>query len=194
MKQIAVFCGAQAGKNLAYSAATQLLGEQIAQLGLTLIYGGGKVGLMGELANAALRHGGAVIGVIPRSLVEKEIAHPNLTQLHIVNSMEERKTVIWQRADGFIILPGGIGSMDEFFEVLSLAQLGFHDKPIAILNVLHYYDSLLEFLNNGVAAGFIPAAMLNRLIISSSVNELLEKLLQYNETVFDRWEATFITT
>ncbi len=155
LTKICVYCGSSAGKDPVYLQAARALGEEIAKRRLTLVYGGGRVGLMGEVARAVLNKGGRVIGVIPKSLQEQELAFSELAELRVVDSMHERKAMMAELSDGFIALPGGYGTIEEIFEVLTWSQLGFHTKPCGILNINHYYDRLLEFLDQSVAAQFI---------------------------------------
>src|SRR5579862_5553391 len=155
MKKIGVFCGSNTGNNPLYAETAKQLAISMAHAGITLVYGGANVGLMGVLADNILKNNGYVVGVIPKSLVEVEIAHQHLTELHTVNSMHERKAMIADISDGFIMLPGGPGSLDEFFETLTWAQLGYHSKPCGILNVCNYYNYLLKFLDHAVEQGFI---------------------------------------
>lgn len=155
MESICVFCGSSNGSDPAYAKAARHLGQAIAGNGLTLVYGGGHVGLMGVVADAALEAGGEVIGVMPKSLVDREIAHTGLTKLHVVSSMHERKALMADLSDGFIALPGGNGTLEEFFEVLTWAQLGEHDKPCGLLNAAGYYDPLLAVFDQMVLMKFL---------------------------------------
>lgn len=179
IKKIGVFCGANAGSDPIYTQATIQLAEYLVDAGITLVYGGSKAGLMGILADSVLKNNGQVIGVIPQSLVNVELAHPHLSELHIVNSMQERKTLIAELSDGFIMLPGGAGSLDEFFEMYTLAQLGYHAKPCSILNMNNYYDHLLTFLDHAVDQGFMKQAYRNMIIIEKTPQILLQKLNAY---------------
>lgn len=154
VRSICVFCGSRPGDDPAFAAAAVALGTAIAKRGLGLVYGGAKVGLMGALADAALAHGGQVVGVIPRSLVSKEIAHEGLQELFLTDTMHERKDRMILLADAFISMPGGWGTYDELFEVLTLAQIGFHDKPSGLLNVSGYFDPLLALLEHTVGHAF----------------------------------------
>ena len=158
MKRVCVFCGSNPGNDPAYEAATAALGRLIAGRGLGLVYGGSNVGLMGTLADAALAGGGEVIGVIPRSLVDREVAHRGLTDLRVVDTMHQRKALMADLADGFIATPGGYGTLDELCEILTWAQLGIHTKSLGLLNVLGYWDPFLAFLDHAVAAGFLKRA------------------------------------
>jgi uncharacterized protein (TIGR00730 family) len=174
---ICVFCGSSTGGRDVYRAATQSVGRLIAQQNLTLIYGGGRVGLMGALADAALAAGGRVIGVIPKILYKKELAHEGVTELRVVESMSERKAVMGQLADAFIALPGGIGTMDELFEVWTWTQLGLQQKFAALLNVDGYFDSLIQFLDYSVAEGFLRKDHRRALLVDSDAEKLLSRLL-----------------
>jgi uncharacterized protein (TIGR00730 family) len=154
-RNICVFMGSQAGMRPEYTAAAKQIGRELAERDYGLVYGGGSVGLMTVVADTMLERGGNVTGVIPESLVGKEVAHRGLSDLRIVQSMHERKAVMAELSDGFIALPGGIGTMEEFFEVLSWAQLGIHDKPCGLLNVCGYYQHIIQFLDYGVDEGFL---------------------------------------
>lgn len=177
-KTICVYCGSRVGQHPAHRTAAIALGTAIAQRGLRLVYGGGHLGLMGVLADAALSHGGEVVGVIPEILVQKEAAHRSLTELIVVESMHARKAKMVELSDAFIALSGGLGTLDELFEILTWAQLGFHQKPCGLLNINGYYDSLLEFLDHAVSEGFIKPMHRHTLLVSSSATELLEQILQ----------------
>ena len=155
MRKICIFTGSRQGKLPDYTAAAEQLGHELVARGYGLVYGGGNVGLMNVIADTVLGLSGEVIGVIPNSLVSKEVAHGGLTELRVVGSMHERKAVMAELSDGFIAMPGGIGTMEEFFEVLSWAQLGLHDKPCGLLNVSGYYDGLIRFLDHAVSDDFI---------------------------------------
>ncbi|OGT50619.1 MAG: Rossman fold protein, TIGR00730 family [Gammaproteobacteria bacterium RIFCSPHIGHO2_12_FULL_41_15] len=187
LKSIAVFCGSSPGISETFGESTEKLAETMAQAGISLVYGGANVGLMGILADKMLTSGSRVIGVIPKSLVDVEIAHTGLTDLQIVNSMHERKARIAALADGFIMLPGGPGSLDEFFEMLTWAQLGYHSKPCGILNVDHYYDDLLKFLDHAVTQGFFKLVHRNMIIVEASPQRLIERLKQYIPPLNKKW-------
>jgi len=152
---VCVYCGSREGASPAYSQAATAIGEGIARRGWKLVYGGGRAGLMGRVADAALAAGGRVVGVIPRTLMEREVGHRGLTELHVVDTMHQRKRLMAERSDAFIALPGGIGTFEELFEVWTWRQLGYHDKPVGLLNVDGYYDTLLGFLGQTVAGGFV---------------------------------------
>lgn len=158
MRSVCVFCGSSSRARDPYFEAARRAGAEIARRGLRLVYGGAAVGLMGALADAALAAGGEVVGVIPQSLVEKEIAHPGLAHMHVVESMHDRKALMSELADGFLALPGGLGTLDELFETLTWAQLGFHHKPVALLNTEGFFDDLLRFLDRAVRDGFLHPA------------------------------------
>ncbi len=154
---VCVYCGARHGAHPAYTAAAQSLGTAIGQRGWQLVYGGGKVGLMGEVADATLAAGGRVVGVIPESLQKAEVGHQGLHELHVVRTMHVRKQMMAERAQAFIALPGGIGTLEELYEVWTWRQLGYHDQPIGLLNVRGYYDSLLQFMQHSEREGFVSA-------------------------------------
>lgn len=174
--RICVFCGSGSGKNPAYSQAARDLGRSLAEMDLELVYGGADVGLMGEVANAALEEGGQVIGIIPDVLVERELAHHGVSELQVVSSMHERKSRMTELSDVFITLPGGSGSMDEFFELLTLQQIGYTDKPVVLWNLLGYYDSLLLQMDRFVSDGFLREAHRSRLHVADDLPSLLELL------------------
>ncbi len=157
MKRVCVFCGSQFGASAEYAALAARLGTALARRGLGLVYGGASVGLMGIVADAALAAGGEVVGVIPASMVDKELAHRGLTHLHVVDTMHQRKALMAESSDAFLALPGGLGTLDELFEILTWAYLGLHQKPIAVVNFAGYYDGLLTWLDHAVTEGFIRA-------------------------------------
>jgi uncharacterized protein (TIGR00730 family) len=173
---VCVFCGSSKGSDPVYAEAARTMGGEIARRGWTLVYGGGSVGLMGILADAALAEGGRVVGVIPRFLYEWEVGHDDLTELEIVETLTERKVRMGDLADAFVSLPGGIGTLDELFEALSWAQLGLEDKPNGLLNVNGYYDALIAFLDRFVEAGFVKPKHRALLVAGSDVGELLDLL------------------
>ena len=179
MNSICIFCGSSFGNDPAYKEAAHFMGATLAGKGITLVYGGGNVGLMGTVADAALEADGKVIGVIPKALVDREIAHEHLTKLHVVGSMHERKALMADLSDGFIALPGGNGTLEEFFEVLTWAQLGEHRKPCGLLNIGGYYDPLLTVFYHMVDKGFL--AEKHRLIVQveSTTEDMLSALFQY---------------
>jgi len=177
MKRVCVFCGSSYGNRECYAVAAAALAKQIVNAGLGLVYGGSNCGLMKVLADAALEKGGEVIGVIPQSMVVKEIAHTGLTDLRIVNSMHERKALMAGLSDAFIALPGGYGTLDEFCEILTWAQLGLHHKPCGILNVAGYYDQLLATFDHAAAEGFLKPRNRATIISDDNPESLIARLL-----------------
>jgi uncharacterized protein (TIGR00730 family) len=173
---VCVYCGSRNGNDAAYRDAAQAVGTQIGQRGWQLVYGGGNAGLMGVVANAALAAGASVVGVIPTSLMQRELGHGGLTELHVVDTMHQRKTLMAERADAFLALPGGIGTFEEMFEVWTWRQLGYHDKPVGLLNVAGYYDPLIEFLDRTVAQGFVQPPQRELLQVGDDASELLSRL------------------
>jgi len=176
LRRICVFCGSSVGSRPAYVAAARELGRTLAERGLGVVFGGGKVGLMGVLADAALAAGGEAIGVIPEAMVAREIAHQGLSELRVVHSMHERKTLMADLADAFIALPGGYGTFEEFFEAVTWTQLGIHSKPCGLLNLEGYYDTLLALLDRAVSDGFIREANRSLVLDAPDVPTLLQKL------------------
>jgi uncharacterized protein (TIGR00730 family) len=187
MKRITVFCGSSSGTEEIYTSKATLLGETLAKRNIELVYGGAKVGLMGAVADGVLSEGGKVIGVLPNFLGSKEIAHPKLTQLILVDTMHERKTKMNDLSDGVIALPGGFGTLDELFEMLTWAQLGLHKKPIAILNVDGYYDALIVFVQTMVDKGLLKEVNQKMLLVSDTINELLDKMENYVAPKVGKW-------
>lgn len=179
MKRICVFCGSSLGVKPEYKKAAQELGYLMAKEGIGLVYGGASVGLMGQVADQILKEGGEAIGVIPHFMVEKELAHPNLTQLKIVHSMHERKALMAELSDGFIALPGGFGTFEEFFEVLTWGQLNIHTKPCGLLNVCGYYNKLVDFIDSSVTEGFVKVKCRDLVLVSDESKELLAKFRDY---------------
>ena len=174
LRSICVFCGANRGANPRYAAAAAVTGERLASLGIQLVYGGSRGGLMGALADAALAAGGRVVGVIPRGLVDRELAHPDLSELLIVDTLHERKAKMAELADAFIALPGGLGTLEELAEVLSWAQLDLHTKPIGLLDVGGYFAALEAFLDHAVAEGFVAERHRRLLLRDDDIDRLLE--------------------
>jgi uncharacterized protein (TIGR00730 family) len=174
---ICVFCGSHRGARPLYVKYAQRLGATLARRGLGLVYGGGRVGLMGVLADAVLQEGGRVIGVIPERLASKEISHDGLTELHVVADMHERKALMARFSTAFLTMPGGVGTFEEFFEVLSWATLNLHAKPMGLLNVAGYFDPMLRLLEHAVAEGFAKAEHLDLLRVSDNPEALVESLL-----------------
>ncbi|MBD2465835.1 TIGR00730 family Rossman fold protein [Oscillatoria sp. FACHB-1407] len=187
MQRVCVFCGSNMGIRPVYQLAAEAMGKALAKRGLELVYGGGNVGLMGVVADATLNAGGKVIGVIPQLLVDKELAHPNLTQLHIVNSMHERKALMADLSDAFIALPGGFGTFEEFCEVLTWSQLGIHHKAFGLLNVERYYDNLLALFDHAVDEQFLAPKHRSLVLQSSDPDRLLDALLNYQPVMVDKW-------
>lgn len=175
---ICVYCGSRPGANPAFMEAARAVGEWIARHNGQLVYGGGRNGLMGVAADAALQAGGRVIGIIPKALVEKEWAHQECSELHIVDTMHERKRMMAEKADAFLALPGGIGTLEELFEVWTWRQLGYHDKPIGILNTAHYYSGLLAFLAHSKEQQFMNAQQMGLICASDTSELLLRELVQ----------------
>jgi uncharacterized protein (TIGR00730 family) len=175
---IAVYCGSRFGDAPAFKDAATTLGRLIAEGGGTLVYGGGRVGLMGTVADAALEAGGRVVGVIPQALMDREVGHLGLTELHVVQTMHERKQLMATHADAFIALPGGIGTLEELYEMWSWQQLGYHDKPVALLNVDGYYDALLEFSRVMHARGFVSDAQYEALLVDDDPARLLARVCE----------------
>ena len=173
---LCVYCGSRDGDRPAFAAAAQAVGTEIGRRGWQLVYGGGRSGLMGRLADAALAAGAPVVGVIPTSLMQREVGHTGLTELHVVETMHERKRMLAERSDAFIALPGGIGTMEELFEVWSWRQLGYHDKPIGLLNVEGGYDALLAFLDQTRTRGFMTDAVRDLLEVGDEPRVLLDRL------------------
>lgn len=173
---ITVFCGSKPGLDPAFIASARQLGERLAQRGHDLIYGGAKVGLMGAVADAVLSGGREVIGAIPKALVSKEVAHDGLTQLHVVDTMHERKAILSGEADAFIALPGGPGTLEELFEVWTWRMLGYHSKPVALLNLNGYYDPLLAMIERMTSAEFAWSDLTSSLIVATEINDLLDRL------------------
>ena len=173
---ICVYCGSRPGELPAYADAARSIGAEIGRRGWQLVYGGGRAGLMGTVADAALAAGGTVVGVIPRTLVDREVGHLGLTELHVVQTMHERKMMMAERSDAFLALPGGIGTFEELFEVWSWRQLGYHDKPLGLLNVAGYYDALLGFLEQARAQDFMTSAQTGLLQVDHDALLLLERL------------------
>ena len=178
MRSICVFCGASAGHDPAYAAAADALGRELAARSIELVTGGGKVGLMGVVADAALAAGGRVTGIIPRSLEEREVAHRGLTRLHVVETLHERKALMHELSDAFIALPGGFGTLDELFETITWAQLGIHAKPIGLVNVSGYFDDLLAFVDGATAHGFVSEANRGSSPFAPTLAALLDALVR----------------
>jgi uncharacterized protein (TIGR00730 family) len=178
VKHVCVFTGSATGRDPVHADAASIVGRRIAERGLGLIYGGGRVGLMGVLADAALASGGRVVGVIPGFLEAREVGHSGLTELHVVPTMHERKALMADRADAFLALPGGLGTLDELFEIFTWAQLGLHDKPIGLLNVAGYFDGLVTLVDHMVTEGFVRVETRARLHVDTDPDALLDRLVR----------------
>lgn len=187
MHSVCVFLGSNPGSDPAFLAAAQATGRELARRGLTTVYGGSNVGLMGALADAALDAGGKVVGIIPKSLQKKEIAHHGLTEEYVVESMHERKSMMSERSDAFIALPGGLGTLEELCEMLTWAQLGFHKKPCGLLDVDGYYAPLWGFLDNAVDKGFVRREHRAMLLSESTPAALLDRFETYHAPVVEKW-------
>jgi uncharacterized protein (TIGR00730 family) len=173
---ICIYCGSRPGALPAYAAAARDIGSEIGRRGWQLVYGGGRAGLMGVVADAALAAGATVVGVIPQSLMERELGHQGLTELHVVTTMHERKLMMAERSDAFVALPGGIGTFEELFEVWTWRQLGYHDKPLGLLNADGYYDTLLDFMRQTLQQGFVTEAQQALLQVERDAAPLLERI------------------
>lgn len=173
---LCVYCGSRSGTDSSFQDAAREVGQLIGRQGWQLVYGGGRAGLMGEVADAALAAGASVIGVIPRALMTRELGHSGLTELHIVETMHERKRLMAERSEAFVALPGGIGTLEELFEVWTWLQLGYHDKPVGLLNCAGYFDTLLTFLRETEAQGFVPKAQRELLQVHADPSTLLHRL------------------
>ncbi|MDU0372517.1 TIGR00730 family Rossman fold protein [Hymenobacter endophyticus] len=187
MKSVAVYCGSSAGTNPLYTEMAQEMGRVLAEQSMTLVYGGGRVGLMGAVADSVLAHGGQVIGVIPDFLVAKEVEHRGVTELHIVKSMHERKLLMADLADGFVAMPGGFGTLEELFEVLTWGQLGLHKKPVALLNVAGFYDHLLRALDHMADEGLLRRENRHQLLSNPDPSNLLTEMLAYQPIALEKW-------
>ncbi|MCH7384589.1 TIGR00730 family Rossman fold protein [Acinetobacter dispersus] len=189
MNSICVFCGSSLGNEPIYQQMAQATGQEIAAQGKTLVYGGGRSGLMGVVADSALQAGGRVIGVIPNALVDRELAHTGLTELHIVNNMHERKTKMAELSDAFVALPGGAGTLEEIFEQWTWSQLGIHQKPCAFLNVDGFYDDLIKMLHASVERGFSQERFVDRLIVAEQIKDILAAFSAYQPAT-PKWMST----
>lgn len=187
VKYVCVFCGSSIGKRPAYKLAAQAMGETLAKRGLGLVYGGGNVGLMGVVADATLAAGGEVIGVMPEFLVAKEIAHTGLTQLHVVNSMHDRKALMADLSDAFVALPGGYGTLEEFCEILTWSQLGLHQKPQGLLNVEGYYEPLLRLFDQAMTEQLLKPELRSMVLQAADPEHLLELMANYKPPTLSKW-------
>jgi uncharacterized protein (TIGR00730 family) len=179
---VCVYCGSRPGALPAFTDAAHAVGHEIGRRGWQLVYGGGRAGLMGVVADAAVAAGGRVVGVIPQSLMSRELGHLGLTELHVVDTMHQRKMMMAERSDAFLALPGGIGTFEEMFEVWSWRQLGYHDKPLGLLNVAGYYDRLLEFLALSVQQGFVAPVQADLLLVECEPQIMLDRLADSAES------------
>lgn len=187
MKYITIFCGSATGNDPVYAEQAALLGEALVKRGYGIVYGAGKVGLMGTVADSVLRAGGEVVGIIPEFLKIKELLHTGITKTYVVKSMEERKTLMNELCNAVITLPGGFGTMDEYFELLTLGQLSRHRKPVALLNTHGYYDALLTFTENMITSGFLKDEYRRLLLVDDDVNRLIDKIEQYEAPANEKW-------
>ncbi|WP_020484153.1 TIGR00730 family Rossman fold protein [Methylomonas sp. MK1] len=187
INSICIYCGSSPGRIEAYGTAAQALAAELVSRNIRLVYGGAGIGIMGMVADQVLKLGGQAIGVIPKALAHKEVAHPNLTELHVTESMHERKMLMAELADGFIALPGGIGTLEELFEIWTWAQLGFHQKPCGVLNVAGYYDALISFLDHVAAEQFVKPHHRAMLMVEADPNLLLDRYVNYQPPAVKHW-------
>jgi uncharacterized protein (TIGR00730 family) len=187
MKSVAVYCGSSSGNKEIYTQQAQEMGRELARRGLTLVYGGGCVGLMGTIADAVLAEGGKVIGVIPGFLADKELAHKGCTELHVVETMHQRKLLMADLAEGFVAMPGGFGTLEELFEVLTWGQLGLHGKPIGLLNVEGFYDQLIGFCDHMVGEAFLRTENRNQVLQNANAAALLDAMVEYKPQRSEKW-------
>jgi hypothetical protein len=185
--RVCVYAGSNPGSDPAYAEGARALGAELAARGIALVYGGGKVGLMGVVANAVMDAGGEAIGVMPQALIDREIGHPGLTELKVVGSMHERKAEMARLADAFVALPGGIGTLEELIEVYTWSQLGIHEKPCGLLNVRGYYDALAAFLDHAVAEGFLRSQHRAVLSVAEDPAELLDSFAGFEAPRVTKW-------
>ena len=187
MNSVCVFCGASPGKRPVYLDAARRVGRTLAARGMKMVYGGGSVGMMGAVADACMEAGGEVIGVITQRLQDLEVGHPGLTQMHIVETMHQRKAMMAELADGFVSLPGGVGTLEEMFEVFTWAQLEIHSKPCGLLNVEGYYDRLYEFLEHVVEERFLLREHGEMLLLGEDIDALLERMMAFEPVQLEKW-------
>lgn len=187
MKAVCVYCGSSNGTRPVYMETAKAFGRALVANDLSLVYGGGRVGLMGVIADEVLFHGGRAIGVIPELLMSKEVGHTGLTELHVVADMHERKKKMADLSDAFVSMPGGVGTFEELFEVYTWAQLGYHQKPVALLNVDGYYDPLISMLQHTVAEGFMRAPFFDMLQVEANPQAMIAALRRYTPPTADRW-------
>lgn len=187
LKQICVYCGSNGGRQPEYLEQARAFGQELVKRDIGLVYGGAAVGLMGAVADGVMQAGGRAVGIIPVSLMQKELAHRGLTELHVVQSMHERKTMMAERADGFVALPGGAGTLEEIFETWTWAQLGMHQKPCGLLNIAGYYDDLARFLDHTVAEAFMQPQHRAMLAVESDAGALLDRFAAYEPPTVSKW-------
>jgi len=187
LKNICVYCGSSPGRLKAYADAARALAEALVSRNIGLVYGGASIGIMGAVADHVLQLGGKAVGVIPEALMRKEVAHYRLSELYVTQSMHERKMRMAELSDGFIALPGGLGTLEELFEIWTWAQLGFHDKPCGLLNVEGYYDPLIEFLDHAVTEQFVHPSHRAILIVESDPEKLLDRFANYQPPIVKTW-------
>ncbi|MDR5737988.1 TIGR00730 family Rossman fold protein [Caballeronia sp. LZ016] len=187
MKAVCVYCGSATGARPVYAEAARAFGRALVEADLSLVYGGGRVGLMGLIADEVLAAGGRAVGVIPELLLAKEVGHTDLTELHVVPDMHERKKKMADLADAFVAMPGGVGTFEEFFEVYTWAQLGYHQKPVGLLNVNGYFEPLLSMLRHTVEEGFMRKPYLDLIQIAADSGEMIAKLEAYTPPAHDKW-------
>jgi uncharacterized protein (TIGR00730 family) len=193
MKSVAVYCGSSSGNKEEYTQQAQAMGRELARRGLTLVYGGGCVGLMGVIADAVLAGGGKVIGVIPSFLADKELAHKGCTELHVVETMHQRKLLMADLAEGFVAMPGGFGTLEELFEVLTWGQLGLHGKPVGLLNTLGFYDALLALLDHMSGEAFLRVENRQQVLQNTDAAALLDAMAGYQPARLEKWLTPSIT-
>jgi uncharacterized protein (TIGR00730 family) len=186
-KHLCVFCGSNPGTDPAYMEAAAKTGAYLAGSGIGLVFGGGRVGMMGRVADTVMENGGEVIGIIPKDLADKEVAHKNLTELHIVGSMHERKRMMAKTSDGFIAMPGGFGTFEEICEMITWSQLGFQSKPCGILNVNGYYDDLVALFSNAVDKGFVRPGHIEIVIVRNEIEELVAAMKEFERPDIEKW-------
>ncbi|MDQ3130446.1 MAG: TIGR00730 family Rossman fold protein [Acidobacteriota bacterium] len=187
MKRICVFCGSSNGANPVYLETAETVGRFLVSRNIELVYGGGRVGLMGKIADTVLAGGGKVIGIIPESLAVKEVAHQSLTEIHIVDSMHERKALMAEYANGFIALPGGFGTFEEFCEIVTWAQLGIHQKPCGLLNADGFYDNLIAMFDYSAAQKFIRNEHRNLVLVENNIEKLYDSMMNYRPPLIEKW-------
>lgn len=192
MKSVCVYCGSANGAKPVYADAARAFGRALANAGLTLVYGGGRVGLMGVIADEVIASGGRAIGVITELLYDKEVGHTGLTELHVVPDMHHRKKMMAELADAFVAMPGGAGTLEEFFEVYTWAQLGYHRKPVALYNIDAFYQPLITLLEHTVDEGFMQRTYFDALCIDAAPDALIDQLVRYRPPARDKW--TFVST